>query len=78
MGIDKKDVRVVFHFNLPKSIEGYYQEIGRGGRDGKQSDCILYYNNSDLVRFNQMTNKKKKIQLERQDTISSVIKKWVK
>ena len=59
MGIDKKDVRVVFHFNLPKSIEGYYQEIGRGGRDGKQSDCILYYNNSDLVRFNQMTNKKK-------------------
>ena len=60
MGIDKADVRVVFHFNLPKNIEGYYQEIGRGGRDNKTADCILYYNISDQVRFNQMTNKKKK------------------
>ena len=59
MGIDKADVRSVFHFNVPKNIEGYYQEIGRGGRDGKVCDCILYYNNSDQVRFTQMTNKKK-------------------
>ena len=59
MGIDKADVRVVFHFNVPKNIEGYYQEIGRGGRDKKIADCILYYNISDQVKFNQMTNKKK-------------------
>ena len=59
MGIDKADVRSVFHFNVPKTIEGYYQEIGRGGRDGEVCDCILYYNNSDQVRFTQMTNKKK-------------------
>ena len=59
MGIDKANVRSVFHFNVPKNIEGYYQEIGRGGRDGEVCDCILYYNTSDQVRFTQMTNKKK-------------------
>ena len=59
MGIDKADVRVVFHFNLPKNIEGYYQEIGRGGRDLMRSDCILYYCENDRIIYNQMTNKKK-------------------
>lgn len=59
MGIDKADVRVVFHFNLPKNIEGYYQEIGRGGRDLKRSDCILYYCENDRIVYNQMANKKK-------------------
>ena len=62
MGIDKSNIRYVVHCTMPKNLESYYQEIGRGGRDGAPCDCYLFFNREDIRRVEFIINKSSSLQ----------------
>ncbi len=58
MGIDKSNVRFVVHYDLPRSVEGYYQETGRAGRDGVPAECLLFFNHGDVAKYERFIEEK--------------------